>query len=119
MLAGVAPVEIDPGSRARKAAVFLDPFHQRGHPRAARFEKGNAQIWIAVGNSLRDYAVKRKLHREPERERRFVVMRVVDLAQGAKAVSRVHRDRQTGIIRRGPNRLHRRIVDAYISRDTE
>ena len=46
-------------------------------------------------------------------------MRVVDLAQGAKAVSRVHRDRQTGIIRRGPNRLHRRIVDAYISRDTE
>ena len=47
------------------------------------------------------------------------MMRVVDLAEGAKAVSRVHRDRKPSIIGRGPNRLHRRIVDAHISRDTE
>ena len=47
------------------------------------------------------------------------MMRVIDVAEGAKAVSRVHRDRKSSIIRRGPNRLHRCIVDAHISRDTE
>ena len=47
------------------------------------------------------------------------MVRVVDLAEGAKAVSGMHRDGKPGVVGRGPNRLHGRVVDAHVAGDAE
>src|SRR5207249_9481539 len=119
MLALVTPLKINSRPRPGKAAVFFDPLHQRGHPRAAGFEKRNPQVRVAVGDPFRDHAMESELHGQPKRYCRLIMVRVVNLAEGAKAVSGMHRYGKPGVVCRGPNRLHGRVVDSHISGDAE
>jgi hypothetical protein len=52
-------------------------------------QKCNAQVWVAIGDALRNHPLESKLNREPKGNGSLVVMCVVDVAQRAKAVTRV------------------------------
>src|SRR6266478_2667798 len=80
MLGVVAPPEVFSGAGAGKPAVISDSLHETRHPGATRLEKGNAQIWVAIGDALRNHPVESKLNCQPKRNGGFVMMGIIDVA---------------------------------------
>src|SRR4029450_13437267 len=114
MLGVIASSEVFSGTGSGKPAIVGDSLHEAWHPGATRLEKCNTQIGVAIGDALRNNPLERKLNRDPKGNGGLVVMCVVDVAQRAKAVTRVDCYRKANLICRRPDRLHRRLVNSYI-----
>src|SRR5215475_3464457 len=119
MLGVVASSEVRSGAGSGKPAIVGDSLHQAWHPGATCFEKGNAQVWIAIGDALRNHPLEGKLNREPKRNRSLVVVCIIDVAQRAETVARVDCNWKTDVICRRPNRLQWGIVNSDITSHSE